>query len=235
MEEFLTRTQNLIGEKAVQKLQNSTVLVFGLGGVGSYTVEALARAGINHLVLVDGDVIAKSNINRQLFATVNTVNKPKTEAAVQRINSINPHCEIETYSKFITADNIDEICFSGVDYVVDAIDTVSTKLEIVKKAQSLNIPIISSMGTGNKLNANIFKIEDIKNTKVCPLCKVMRKLCKENNIESLKVLYSEEEPIKQNNLIKESEKLTPASISYVPAVAGLLIAGEVIKDLVKGC
>lgn len=233
MEEFLSRTISLIGESAVKKLQNSTVMVFGAGGVGGYTIEGLARAGVGKIIVVDGDVIAPSNLNRQIIATINTINMPKVEAGRERILSINPNCKVETYNLFVTKDNINQINFNGCDFVVDAIDTITTKIEIIKKAQSLNIPLISSMGTGNKLNAEAFMFADINNTKVCPLCKVMRKLCKENGISNVKVLYSQETPIKPAGLVsaENSSKTPPASISFVPAVAGLLIAGEVIKTI----
>lgn len=235
METFLTRTESLIGGENVKKLQNSKVLVFGLGGVGGYVVEGLARAGVGSLVLVDSDSVSVSNINRQIIATNSSVGKLKTECFVERVNEINSNCSVLTYNLFVATENLNQIDFSGVDFIIDAIDTITTKLEIAKKAQTLNIPMISCMGTGNKLNATAFKFADIYKTKVCPLCKVMRKLCKENNIEKLKVLYSEEEPIKSTNFeqIETGKKIPPASISYVPAVAGLLIAGETIQTIMQ--
>ncbi len=233
MENFLTRTTALIGENAVKKLKNSCVLIFGLGGVGGYVVEGLVRAGVGKLILVDADSVSGSNLNRQIIATKQTVGRLKTEEFVNRINLINPKCEVKTYNLFVTPENINLIDFD-CDFVVDAIDTITTKIEIAKKAQTLNLPIISCMGTGNKLNANAFEFADIYKTSVCPLAKVMRKLCKENEIKKLKVLYSKEEP--QNtaqNSSNKGKKNPPASISYVPAVAGLLIAGEAIKTLIQ--
>ena len=235
MEDFLTRTTALIGNENIEKLKSASVLIFGVGGVGGYVVEALSRAGVGNLILVDSDKVSISNINRQIIATNKTVGVLKTEAFVKRINEINPNCQVATYNLFVSKDNLEEISFNNVTFVVDCIDTISSKIEIIKKAQSLNIPVISCMGTGNKLDATAFKFSDINKTKVCPLCKVMRKLCKENGINSLKVLYSEEEPIKPvyKEQLQDTNKLPPASISYTPAVAGLLIAGEVIKTLIN--
>lgn len=223
--EIFDRTDLLIGKDNRQKLNNSHVAVFGLGGVGSYVCEALARAGVGKITLVDSDTVAPSNINRQLFALHSTVGKPKTAVAKDRIFDINP--SIVTYEKeiFYSDETQDEISFSEFDYIVDAIDTVTSKLLIIENAYKYNVPIISCMGTGNKLDPSAFKIEDIKKTSVCPLARVMRRELKLRGIDSLKVLYSKEQPVKTDG------GRTPASISFVPSVAGLLIAGEVIKDL----
>ncbi len=223
--EIFDRTDLLIGKDNRQKLNNSHVAVFGLGGVGSYVCEALARAGIGKITLIDSDTVASSNINRQIFALHSTVGKPKTVVARERILDINP--SIVTYAKeiFYSDETQNEISFLEFDYVVDAIDTVTSKLLIIENANKHNVPIISCMGTGNKLDPSAFKIDDIKKTSVCPLARVMRHELRLRGIDSLKVLYSKEQPIKTDG------GRTPASISFVPSVAGLLIAGEVIKDL----
>ncbi|MBO5927014.1 MAG: tRNA threonylcarbamoyladenosine dehydratase [Clostridia bacterium] len=232
---MFSRTALMLGDEAIKKLNSMHVAVFGLGGVGSYVVEGLVRGGIGKLTLIDSDVYKESNLNRQLFATVSNLGKLKTEVAKVRVKEINPNCEVNVIERFVLPGRIDDVDFSLFDYVVDAIDTVSGKLEIIKKCKENQVLIISSMGTGNKLNPTEFKVSDIKSTKVCPLCKVMRKLLKENGIESLKVVYSEEEPVKATKLLLSDEngKPIPASISFVPSVAGLIIAGEVIKDLLK--
>lgn len=224
------RTEYLIGKDNLEKLKNSKVAVFGIGGVGSYVVEALSRAGVGSFVLVDSDVVSISNINRQLIATFDTIGRNKVDVAKERILSINPNATVQTYCQFFLPGSCD-ILDSSIDYIVDAIDTVTAKIELVLQAKKLNIPIISSMGTGNKLDPTKFQISDIYKTSVCPLAKVMRKELRFRNIDSLKVLYSKEEPIKTNN-IGENGKAIPASISFVPSVAGLIIASEVIKDLI---
>ncbi len=231
MSDIFERTISLIGEDNVKKLQNSKVAIVGLGGVGGYTLEALARAGVGSFVLIDNDTISASNINRQILATNESVNKFKTLVAKERTLNINPNAKIKTYEVFVDNKTIHEIDFTNVNFIVDAIDTMSAKIELIKKAKELNISIISSMGTGNKLDGNSFKFSDIYKTKVCPVCKVMRKLCKDNDIESLKVLYSQETPLKPKQNI--APKTPPASISYVPAIAGLLIGGEVIKSIIN--
>lgn len=225
------RTEYLIGKNALNNLKNSKVAIFGIGGVGSYVVEALARAGIGNFVLIDNDRISISNINRQLIATHDTIGKYKVDIAKERILSINPNAKIQTFADFFMPGN-STILDNSINYIVDAIDTVSAKIELVLQAKKLNIPIISSMGTGNKLDPTKFEITDIYKTSVCPLAKVMRKELRIRNIDKLKVLYSKEEPIK-SNIIGENGKPTPGSISFVPSVAGLIIAGEVICDLVK--
>lgn len=225
---WLNRTEALIGKENITKLQNSNVIVFGLGGVGSYVVEGLVRAGIQNICIVDKDIVDITNINRQLIADNETIGKNKVDAEEERILKINKSAKVIKIKEFVNKDNIEEIMksYSHIDYVIDAIDTVSSKLEIIKYCYHNNINIISSMGTGNKLDASKFEITDIFKTSVCPLAKVMRKELKKLDIKSLTVLYSKEEPIKTN-------LDTPASISFVPSVAGLLIAGKVVKDLIK--
>lgn len=225
---WLNRTEALIGKENITKLQNSNVIVFGLGGVGSYVVEGLVRAGIQNICIVDKDIVDITNINRQLIADNETIGKNKVDAEEERILKINKSAKVIKIKEFVNKDNIEEIMksYSHIDYVIDAIDTVSSKLEIIKYCYHNNINIISSMGTGNKLDASKFEITDIFKTSVCPLAKVMRKELKKLDIKSLTVLYSKEEPIKTN-------LNTPASISFVPSVSGLLIAGKVVKDLIK--
>ena len=230
MDNQFCRTEYLIGKDAVEKLKNSKVAGFGIGGVGSYVVEALVRAGVGNFILVDKDTVSVTNINRQLIATHDTVGKYKVDVAKERILSINPNANVQTYAEFFMPGN-STILDDSIDYIVDAIDTVTAKIELIMQAQKINIPIISSMGTGNKLDPTRFEITDIYKTSVCPLAKVMRKELKARNIDKLKVLYSKEEPIK-TNIVDENGKAVPASISFVPSVAGLVIAGEVIKDLV---
>ena len=231
MSEQFSRTELLIGKDGMGKLKNSKVAIFGIGGVGSYVVEALARAGVGNFVLVDNDEVALSNLNRQIIATTKTIGMPKVEVAKERILEINPEAVIETYQEFFMPET-EGIIDESVTYIVDAIDTVTAKIELVLRANKLNIPIISSMGTGNKLDATRFEVTDIYKTSVCPLAKVMRKELKQRGIKKLKVVYSKEEPIKleKDETIK---KQVPASISFVPSVAGLIIAGEVVKDIVK--
>ena len=221
-----SRTELLIGKDNVDKLKNSKVAVFGLGGVGSYVVEALARSGIGALVLIDHDEVDVTNINRQLIATHDTIGRPKVEVAKERILSINPNAKVTCFQEFFTKDS-KGILDKSIDYIVDCVDTVTAKLEIVVQAKQLGIPVISAMGTGNKLDPTRFEVADIYKTSVCPLAKVMRKELRARNIDSLKVVYSKEEPIK-NDL----ETRTPGSISFVPSVAGLILAGEVIKDII---
>ena len=223
------RTKILIGDEGLEKLKNAKVAVFGVGGVGSFVVEALARAGVGCFVLIDKDQVSPSNINRQLIATHETIGKLKVDVAKERILSINPEAKVETFAEFFMPGNTN-ILNNSITYIVDAIDTVTAKIELVMQAQKLGIPIISSMGTGNKLNPCLFEITDIYKTQVCPLAKVMRKELKQRGVKHLKVLYSKEEPLK-SGIIGENGKAIPGSISFVPSVAGLIIAGEVIKDL----
>lgn len=227
METQFSREELLIGKDAVEKLNNSKVAIFGIGGVGSFVVEGLARAGIGKFILVDNDKVSITNINRQLIATHNTIGEEKVKIAKQRILDINPNAEIKIINEFFMPDSKD-IFDNTVDYIVDAIDTVTAKIELIQRANKYNIPIISCMGTGNKLDPTKFEITDIYKTSVCPLAKVMRKELKQRNIKKLKVLYSKEEPIKTDKEVK-----VPASISFVPSVAGLIIAGEVIKNIIQ--
>lgn len=230
-ENAFCRTEYLIGQEALQKLKNSKVAIFGIGGVGSYVVEALARSGVGSFVLVDKDTVSISNLNRQLIATLNTIGKNKVDIAKERILSINPNAKVKTFADFFMPGNTN-ILDNSITYIVDAIDTVTAKIELVIQAKKLNIPIISSMGTGNKLDPTKFEISDIYDTSVCPLAKVMRKELKSRNISHLKVLYSKEKPIK-TKIIDENGKLIPGTISFVPSVAGLIIAKEVVFDLIQ--
>lgn len=220
------RTQALIGEDSVEKLQRARVAVFGIGGVGGYTVEALARAGIGALDLIDNDCVNESNINRQIVALSSTVGKLKTEVAKARVLDINPDCTVRTHELFILPENADSFDFTPYDFVVDAIDTVSGKLAIIERARRVGVPVISCMGTGNKLDPTAFEVADIEKTSVCPLARVMRRELKKRGITGVKVVYSKEEP-------KGGCGDAPSSISFVPSVAGLILAGEVIKTLIK--
>lgn len=227
-----SRTELLIGKQAIEKLKQAKVAVFGIGGVGSYVVEGLARAGVGSFILVDKDIVDKTNINRQIIATHKTIGLKKVEVAKQRILDINPDAVIETYSEFFMP-NSPDLFDKKTDYVIDCIDTITSKLELIVRAKNMNIPIISCMGTGNKLDPTKFEVTDISKTSVCPLAKVIRKELRNKGINTLKVVYSKEEPIKTNIFGEETKKQIPGSISFVPSVAGLIIAGEVIKDLIK--
>ena len=237
-----SRTELLIGRNAIEKLNNSKVAIFGLGGVGSFVVEGLVRAGIQNFILVDNDKVCISNLNRQLIATTKTIDKYKVEVSKERILEINPNANVQIYQEFFMPGS-KEILDKSVDYIVDAVDTVTAKIELVIRANKLNIPIISCMGTGNKLDPTKFEVADIYKTSICPLAKVMRKELRKRGIKSLKVVYSKEEPIKLDNLEEKNYRINyestakrqiPGSISFVPSVAGFIIAGEVIKDLVGG-
>ncbi len=227
MKESMERTSYLIGEEGVERLAGKHVVLFGIGGVGGYVAEALGRAGIGRLTLVDKDTVSESNINRQIIATYETIGQSKTAVMEKRLHSINPDILVECRDCFFLPETADSFDFSEYDYVVDAVDTVTAKLELVMRTKEAGVPIISCMGTGNKLDASRFEIADISKTTVCPLAKVMRRELKRREIAHLKVLYSKEEPI------KHPEANVPGSISFVPPVAGLLIAGEVIKDLLR--
>lgn len=244
-----SRTQLLYGEEAMQRLSSLRVAVFGIGGVGGYTVEALARSGIGALDLIDDDKVCLTNINRQILATRKTVGKYKVDVAAERVHEINPDCEVRTYKTFFLPDTQDMFDFTDYDYVVDAIDTVTGKLAIIEKAKTAKTPVISSMGAGNKINASMFEVADIYQTSICPLAKVMRRECKKRGIESLKVVYSKEKPIRPledmsiscrkhcicppGTVRKCTERRDiPGSTAFVPSVVGLIIAGEVINDLV---
>ncbi len=229
MENQFSRTETLLGSDAMEKLKNSRVAVFGAGGVGGYVIEALARSGIGAIDIIDNDKVGVSNINRQIYALHSTVGEYKTDVAAKRIADINPDAKVRTYKTFFMPDNADEFDFGEYDYVVDAIDTVTAKIELVIRADAADVPIISSMGTGNKVNPTIFEVADIYKTSVCPLAKVMRYELKRRGIKRLKVIYSKEEPVKTDL----GGGRIPASCAFVPSVAGLIIAGEVIKDLTK--
>ena len=231
MSEKFSRTEMLIGKEGIEKLKNSKVAIFGIGGVGSYVVEGLARAGIGHFVLIDNDEVSISNINRQIIATTKTIGKSKVEIAKQRILEINPEADVQICQEFFMPET-EGVLDESISYIVDAIDTVTSKIELVLRANKLNIPIISSMGTGNKLDPTRFEVTDIYKTSVCPLAKVMRKELKQRGIKKLKVVYSKEEPIKLEKN-ETNKKQIPASISFVPSVAGLIIAGEVVKDIIR--
>ena len=215
----------LIGKNAVQKLNNAKVAIFGLGGVGGYAAEALARAGIGKFKIIDCDIITETNINRQIIALTDTIGQKKTDTVKQRIARINPSAEIECFDIFVSPDNIGQIIDGSEDYIIDAVDNITAKIAVIKTAKELNIAVISSMGTGNKLNPFMYKIDDIYKTSVCPLAKVMRKELKARGIDSLTVLYSTETP--------KIKSKPPASISYMPPIAGLIICGKVIEDLIK--
>ncbi len=228
-----SRTELLIGKENIKKLHNSKVAIFGIGGVGSFVVEGLVRAGVGNFILVDNDNVSLTNLNRQIIATTKTIGVPKVEAAKDRILEINPNANVEIHEDFFMP-NSEEILDSSISYIIDAVDTVTAKIELVIRANKLYIPIISCMGTGNKVDATKFEIADIYKTSVCPLAKVMRKELKSRGINKLKVVYSKEEPIKLNEICQNEGRQVPGSISFVPSVAGLIIAGEVIKDIIKG-
>lgn len=231
MKEF-SRSALLLGERALQKLNKCRVAVFGVGGVGGYAVEALARTGVGALDLIDADTIAESNLNRQILALRSTVGRYKTEVAAERIKDINPACAVTAYNLFYGPDTT-EIDFSKYDYVIDAVDTVSAKLVIIERAKKAGVPVISAMGAGNKLDATAFKVADIAETRICPLARVMRKELKKRGVEGVKTVYSEEEPKESGLFNEESGKPIPSSVAFVPSVVGMILAGEVIKDLIK--
>lgn len=245
-----SRTELLIGTEALKKLKNSKVAVFGIGGVGSYAVEGLVRSGVSKFVLIDDDCICLTNINRQLHATRKTVGRPKVEVMKERILEINPNAEVEVYQKFYLPDSTNEMIHDDYDYIIDAIDTVTAKIDLIVNAGKMGIPIISCMGAGNKLDPTQFEVADIYSTTICPLARVMRKELRQREVKSLKVVYSKEIPIKPVETETSScssscicpkgtartctiKHQIPASISFVPSVAGLIIAGEVIKDLIR--
>lgn len=232
------RTRLLLGAEGMEKLKNARVAVFGLGGVGGYTVEALARSGVGSLVLVDHDTVSLSNINRQILATHATIGLPKAEAAKRRVLDINPECRVEVRQEFYGPDTADSFDFTGYDYVVDAIDTVTGKLALIAAAKAANVPILCCLGTGNKLDPSKFQITDLSKTSVCPLARIMRKECAKRGYRNIKVLYSTEDPLSpaltEADLAEmpEGRRTVPGSVAFVPSVAGLMIAGEVIRDLI---
>lgn len=234
MNEIFKRTELIIGEKALLNLSSKTVAVFGIGGVGSYIVEALARGGIGHLVLCDNDRVAKSNINRQLIALHSTIGENKVDVAKMRVLDINPKAKVTVYNEFFSEETAGKFSFENVDYIVDAIDTVTSKLLLITLAKELNIPIISSMGTGNKLDPGKLQLADISETSVCPLARVMRYELKKRNINNVNVVFSTETPIKPKKDESENSKRRqiPGSSSFVPPCAGLLIASKVIRDFI---
>lgn len=231
MGNWLTRTEFLIGKKNLEKLKNSHVAVFGCGGVGSYAVEGLVRAGIGQITIIDSDVIDVTNINRQLIADCSSIGRPKVEVEKERLLKINPNLNISTYQEFFDYTKIDMLLSKKYNYIVDAIDSVTSKICLIEEAFNRNIPIISSMGTGNKLDPTQFEVTDISKTSVCPLAKVIRKELSKRGIDHLKVVYSKEIPTRYNS--DEELKRTPASISFVPSVAGLILSGEVVKNLIE--
>lgn len=231
-----SRTELLLGADGMEKLKRARVAVFGIGGVGGYAVEALARAGIGALDLIDNDVISLTNINRQIIALHSTVGLPKTDVMAARVKDINPECEVRTYQTFYSPDTAEQFDFAQYDYIIDAIDTVTGKLALAVNAQKANTPIISSMGTGNKLDPTAFTVTDIYKTSFCPLARIMRKELRKRGIERLKVVYSQEEALTPEGVTEElpqGRRSIPGSVSFVPSAAGLILAGEVIKDIVN--
>ncbi len=243
-----SRTELLLGEKAMEKLAASRVAVFGIGGVGGYVCEALVRSGVGAFDLIDDDKVCLTNLNRQIIATHKTVGRYKVDVMKERILEINPDAEVKAHKRFFLPENADGFSFENYDYIVDAVDTVTAKIELIMKAKEKNVPVISSMGAGNKLDASMFRVADIYETKVCPLAKVMRRELKKRGVDKLKVVYSEEEPIKPVGYMEDDcgdncscpsgdvrkhtgRRAVPGSVAFVPSVAGLIIAGEVVKDL----
>lgn len=222
----------LIGKESVEKLASARVAVFGVGGVGGYATEALARAGVGHIDLIDSDKVALSNINRQIIATHQTVGQYKTEAARDRIAAINPDCTVKCFNLFFDAESKENFTFSDYDYVIDAIDSLTAKIELIASVKEAGTPIISAMGAGNKLDPTMFEVADISKTTVCPLARAVRVALRKRGINHLKVVYSKEEPVVKSNVDEDGNRV-PASISFVPSVMGLIIAGEVIKDISK--
>ncbi len=236
-----SRTELLIGKTAIENLKNKRVAIFGIGGVGGYVCEALVRSGVGHFDLIDNDDISLTNINRQIIATHSTVGRDKVEVMRERMLDINPDADITVRKCFFLPENSQDFPFETYDYVVDAVDTVTAKLEIIMKCKEMGVPVISSMGTGNKLDASRFRIADIKQTTMCPLAKVMRKELKKRGIDSLKVVFSDEKPIEPSTDVEEVEqpaegrRAVPGSSAFCPPVAGLILASEVIKDLIAVC
>ena len=238
MREQFLRTEMLLGTRALERLQGARVAVFGLGGVGGYAVEALARSGVGRLDLIDNDTVRISNLNRQILATHSTVGMRKGDAARQRVLDINPECQVRTYPVFYPPETADSFDFTQYDYIVDAIDTVTGKLALVEHARAAGTPIICCMGTGNKLDASAFQVADISKTSMCPLARVMRRELAKRGIRHLKVVYSQEEALTPTGWEEEAAALgkrqIPGSVAFVPGAAGLLLAGEVIRDLTTG-
>ena len=238
MPDQLSRTRLLLGDDALQKLRNARVALFGLGGVGGYTAEALARSGIGHMDLIDDDTVSLTNLNRQLLATHSSIGKHKVDVAAERIHDIDPTIEVRTYKTFYLPETADQFDFSEYDYVIDAIDTVTGKLNLIAQAKAAGVPVISCMGTGNKLDPTAFQVSDISKTSGCALARIMRKECAKRGLKGVKVVYSRELPKEQEQGVEiepqregSSRRSTPGSVAFVPAVAGLIMAGEVVKDL----
>ena len=241
------RTRLLLGQDAMESLSKKKVAVFGIGGVGGYTCEALVRSGVGSFVLTDNDKVSPTNLNRQIIATRKTIGRDKTDVMKERMLEINPDVKVEIHKCFFLPENADDFPFCEYDYVIDAVDTVTAKIALIMRAQAAGVPVISAMGAGNKLNAERFKVADIYETRICPLARVMRRELKKRNVKSLKVVYSDEEPVRPAKIRSENSKAEnpdeeemppgrrdiPGSTAFVPAVAGLLIAGEVIKDLTR--
>lgn len=228
------RTRMILGDESIDKLKGASVIIFGVGGVGSFAAEAVARAGVGKITLVDNDKVSVTNINRQIVALNSTVGKMKTEVMAERIKDINPECDVKCVNEFILYDNINDVINEKFDYCVDAVDTVTAKIAIIMKCNELDIPVISSMGTGNKLNPEMLEVTDVYKTSVCPLAKVMRKELKARGVKRLKVCYSKEIPVTPLESNEATNKRrTPGSISFVPSVAGLIIGGEVVKGIVN--
>ena len=232
-----SRTRLLLGQNALEKLRESRVAVFGIGGVGGYAVEALVRSGIGTLDLIDHDRVSLTNLNRQLHATRKTIGEYKVDVAAERVHEINPDCRVNVYRTFFLPDTRDQFDFSKFDYVIDAIDTVTGKLSLIEAARAAGTPVISSMGAGNKLDPTAFRVADIHDTTVCPLARIMRSECRKRGIDHLKVVYSTETPIHPEEKPEEEENTgrrdIPGSVAFVPSVAGMIIAGEVIRDLIQ--
>ena len=235
MDKKFIRTAAILGEKSIEKLNNSHVAIFGVGGVGSYVLEALVRSGVGNIDIFDNDTVAESNINRQIIATSENIGCNKTDVAVLRAKQINPEINIKGFNLFYLPETADKVDLSQYDYIVDAVDTVAAKLELAERADRLGIPLISIMGTGNKLDPTALKVDDIYKTEGCPLARVMRTELRKRNIKKLKVVWSAETPIKPNELAetKADGRVSPGSTAFVPATAGLIAASEVVKDIVK--
>ncbi len=235
MNDSFSRTALLLGDEALSRLKNVRVAVFGVGGVGGYAVEALARSGVGALDLIDNDTVAQSNINRQIIALNSTVGQFKADVAAKRVLDINPECKVRAVKVFYMPESADKFDFTQYDYIIDAIDTVKCKLALARQAQDAGTPIISCMGAGNKLDPTSFEVADIYDTSICPLARIMRKECRARGIRHLKVVYSKEMPVRPVKKCEEQtvRRDTPGSVSFVPSVAGLILAGEVVKDLIK--
>ena len=227
MDEQFSRTEMLLGKTAVERLNKSHIAVFGIGGVGGFVVEALVRSGVVNIDIIDSDKVALSNLNRQIIATHSSIGKYKVDVMKERILDINPDVQVNVKKCFFLPETKDEFDFSKYDYVVDAVDTVAAKIQLIVQAKEAGVPVISCMGAGNKLDATLFEVADISKTSVCPLARVVRQECKKRGIKDVKVVYSKEKPIKQ------TDREAPGSVAFVPSVAGLIIAGEVVKDLIK--